>query len=468
MKQIFLASTFFQVVSLAAAIDAGTTDVPAYPAAVLAPESLPAAGVTERILLTSNHAQALELTTRLQDNRALAPALRRFDRVVDLNDTLHPQHPTSWRPAHEDLPLLEEALRTRWGLGDGTVELVVESPQVNPAIALGRVFRSAFIRVHSDGLMSYGPTRSTIPLANGQRMTALHHLPLVEGLTPRLLVEYGIAPRPTPLRAFTAVVDEIAADQADLLAPLLDDLDGATTGLAFGQYLAALGLMTEDEESALHRRMVLTAAERGLAALAFKPHPAAPPSRLDDIASAAREAGIRLRVLDTPVFAEAIVARLRPAVVIGSFSTALATARAAYGIPIAVLGTGPLLETIAPYQNSNRVPVTIMHELAAVGPAAPLTAQQSGDLQVLVDTVSYCMQPSRLAAFRDRASAFLDSPAGPAHRLHFKRRRLTRLGLPGALPKSRSPRTVAARAARTAATFTRIYGERWTGRKLLP
>lgn len=466
MKQLFLASSFFQVVSLAAAIDAGTTDDAAYPAAVLNRDDLPHPEVSERILLTSNHAQALELTSPLHRNSALAPALRRFDRVIDLNDALHPQHPTSWKPSHEDLPLLEEALRARWGLGDEPVELVVESPQVNPAIALGRVFRSAFIRVHSDGLMSYGPTRSTIPLANGQRMTALHHLPLVEGLTPRLLTEYGIEPRPTPLAAFTAVVEEIAADQDDLLTPLVGDLDGRTTGLAFGQYLAALGLVTEAEESALHRRMVLTAAERGLTALAFKPHPAAPPSRLDDVASAAREVGIRLRVLDTPVFAEAIVSRLRPALVIGSFSTALATARAAYGIPIVVLGTESLLETIAPYQNSNRVPVAIMHELSQTD--APLSEQESRDLQALVDTVSYCMQPGLLPDLRDDAAAYLASAAGPAQRVHFKRKRLTRLDLPGALPASRRPRTLAAHAARVAATFTRVYGERWTGRKLLP
>ena len=116
MKQLLLASTAFQVVSLAAAIDAGTMDETRYPQAVLDPAELPRQRVSERILLVSDHAQVLELTTPLTDNPALAPALARFDRVVSLNYTLHPHHPTAWKPSEQDLVLLEAALQDRWGL----------------------------------------------------------------------------------------------------------------------------------------------------------------------------------------------------------------------------------------------------------------------------------------------------------------------------------------------------------------
>ena len=47
----------------------------------------------------------------------------------------------------------------------------------------------------------------------------------------------------------------------------------------------------------------------------------------------------------------------------GCFSTALCTASAFYGIPVARIGTEPLLDRLTPYQNSNRVPVTLVDAL---------------------------------------------------------------------------------------------------------
>ena len=446
MKQLFLASTFFQVVSLAAAIDSGATDTTHYPPSVLDPAGLPEREVTERVLLLSEHAQVLELSRPLADNPALAPALARFDRIVSLNDTLHPHHPTSWKPSDQDLVLLETALRERWGLGDATVELVLESPQVNPAIALARVFRSSFIRVHADGLMSYGPTRSMIPLSNAQRMTALHHLPLVEGLEPRLLAEHGITPVTTPAAAFTAVIEEIADVSSDGLDAQLAGLDPATTALGFGQYLAALGLVTDEQEATLHADMVRAAVARGMTAFAFKPHPAAPAAALTEMEEAAATAGIELRVLDTPAIAEVLVSRFRPALVVGSFSTALATARAFYDCPIEAVGTELLLESITPYQNSNRVPASLMHELS--GADTRLSTARQQELRDLIDTVCYVMQPELLAHLRPRAEAFLSSSAGPVKRAHVKRLRLTRLDLPGGIPPKRTPRATARRLVR--------------------
>jgi len=46
--------------------------------------------------------------------------------------------------------------------------------------------------------------------------------------------------------------------------------------------------------------------------------------------------------------------------VIGCFSTALTTASAFFGIPVARVGTDLLLERITPYENSNRVPLTVI------------------------------------------------------------------------------------------------------------
>ena len=48
-----------------------------------------------------------------------------------------------------------------------------------------------------------------------------------------------------------------------------------------------------------------------------------------------------------------------PGLVIGSFSTALFTASAFYGLPVARIGTGPLLDRLTPLQNINRAPVVL-------------------------------------------------------------------------------------------------------------
>ena len=96
-----------------------------------------------------------------------------------------------------------------WDLGEEELELIVESPQVNPAKAIGRVFSTALQRVHADGLMSYGPTRNSLLLTNGQRMTSLHYLPYVEGVVPRLLSEFDAVPVPLDVTYFRGVVDEL-------------------------------------------------------------------------------------------------------------------------------------------------------------------------------------------------------------------------------------------------------------------
>ncbi len=467
MKQIFLVSTFFELVCVAAGLDSGEFD------SVAAPALLGTGGVRpdptprdrERILLVSNNASVLELAPSLIDAPGAKSLVDRFDRVIDLNETLAPAHPSSWKPSAGDLPMVEAHLRRGWDLGTDEIELVLESPQVNPAIALGRVFSRATIRVHSDGLMTYGPTRSRIPLTNGQRMSTLHYLPLVEGLRPRLLAEFGIVGAPMSLEAFRAVVAELGEHTAAALDTALGtDLRGRSWAFAVGQYLAALGLLTEDEETDLHVSMIRQAARRGFDTVVFKPHPAAPPTQLDPLFAEARALGVDLRILELSVLAEVVLERLRPALILGGFSTALATARAVFGVPAVAVGSDLLLEKITPYQNSNRIPLTIIAEVCdgtgtvgstdegtVPGPGAG-TSLEPHELQALVDAVSYCMAPEFSRELRTDAEAFLarvfaaEGPAS-AHRLrrYFKRRRLTALALPGGQTKRIAPRRLVRR-----------------------
>lgn len=445
MKQLFLASTLFQVASLAAGIDSGAYDRGFTPAATTG-----GAGKNdeqfqppnERILILSNNATVLELTTPLDQVPGATTLLSRFDRVIHLNELLTPNHPSSWVPNSQDLPLWESHFRSAWMLGTEQVELVLESPQVNPAIALGRIFHDAVIRVHADGLMSYGPTRSFIPLTNGQRLTSLHYLPLVEGLVPRLLSEYEITPVPVDLNTFRAIVDELVKDTNMQLPTEILDLDPAATAIGFGQYLSALNILSPEEETELHLRFISTAHARGMQHFIFKPHPASPPETVRVLGAYAENIGMTFHVYSSPVLAEALVSVFMPSLVIGCFSTALITASTLYGIEAQAVGTELLLERVTPYHNSNRIPVTITDALLNSDDGAP-TRKDGDELQHLVDSVSYAMQPEIAAEFRDVAVEYLKKHQSSPSMKYFKRRRLTALDLPGSIPQRTRLKTVA-------------------------
>ncbi|MEU8433797.1 polysialyltransferase family glycosyltransferase [Streptomyces sp. NPDC029216] len=429
VTQIFLASTLYGTATLAAALDAGC---------------LPPAG--RRILLTSNHSPAPEVTPGLDAMPGFAALRTRFDEVLDWNAVVAPQHPSTWAPRPEDVPLWERQLRRSWGLGGDRVELVVESLQVPPAQSLCRLFPGAAIDVYADGLMSYGPTRFRLDPQIGMRVRRVLHLDLVPGLEPLLLTEFGVrgelVPAPAVLKVF--------AELADLAEPSLPPAgNGHGTGighghgtghgtedeppaLLLGQYLSALELMSPDEEEELHAAMVRGAYEWGHRDLVFKPHPSAPAAYWRRAEAEAARLGVRLTVLDAPVLAETLYQRLRPALVVGCFSTGLLTARALYGIPVARTGTGAVLGRLAPYQNSNRIPLTLVDALVPDLDGPP--QDPPADLPGLVAAVAFTMQPRILPDHRPGAEAYLARHLTPYARRYFGRRRLTALGLPGGIP----------------------------------
>ncbi|QGV78915.1 polysialyltransferase family glycosyltransferase [Streptomyces ficellus] len=414
--QIFYASTLYGAVTLAAALDSGR-----FPPA------------DRRLLLVATTAAVPETAVPLDRMPGFARLRERFDGVLSWNDTIAPFHPGGWSPRPDDVPLWERYLRLLWRLGeDEPVELVVESLQVAPALTVARLFPDAPVDVYADGLMSYGPTRSRLDPLVGERVRRLLHLDLVPGLRPLLLAEFGAEPEVVPAEAFMKVVDELADGEA---------LDAAPEGCALllGQYLAALGILSPAEEEALHLRMVRGAVARGHRRLVFKPHPAAPASWSTALEREAAELGAELTVLDRPVLAEVHFRRLRPALVVACFSTGLFTASRFYGVPVARAGTGPLLDRLAPYENSNRVPVTLADALlpGLEDGADGDRAGGSPDLAGLVAAVGFAMQPRVRPDLRPAAERFLS--AHPAARVRYvKRRRLTVLGLPGGLPASRN------------------------------
>jgi hypothetical protein len=132
--------------------------------------------------------------------------------------------------------------------------------------------------------------------------------------------------------------------------------------------------------------------------------------------------------------------RRRPRWVISCFSTGLSTAAYLLGLEAVAVGSTQLLPRLAPYENSNRVPLVLaealFHRSDFLPPALAGPDPGSRDLQALVEAVAYCMQPDLHPEKAARAAAYLELlESEPELRtLFFKRRRLTRLGLPGALP----------------------------------
>lgn len=424
--QIFQVSTLYGAATLAAALDAGLFG--------------PRDGA-RRILLISHNAAVPETALRPEEMHGYERLAGRFDSVVGWNEAIRPYHPSAWGPRENDTVLWQRAFRLLWGIDErDLIELAVESIQANPARALAAIFSESTVHVYADGLMSYGPTRDRLPLTVARRIRRLLHPDLIPGLKPLLLSEYGVGPEVVPDEAFRGVLDEISRDAADdpRLAPVLEE---APTAVLLGQYLAALGILSAREEEDLHVRMLTGAVRAGHRSVVFKPHPTAPAGYSEALGKAAADAGVRLTVLDAPLLAETLYHHCRPALVVGCFSTAMVTASAYYGVPVARVGTALVLERLRPYQNSNRIPLAVVDHLVPdleQGEAPAVVGAAPETLPPLVRAIGFCMQPRTYPKLREPTADWLRSnPAGiPAH--CFPEPRLAELGLPGSRLRSRA------------------------------
>ncbi len=401
MTQVFYSSTFFGAMTLAAATDAGR----------FGPHA------DRRLLIVANNATVPEITPRLDNAQGFDRLRDRFDDIVSWNEIIWPMHPSEWDPPAAEIPMLSRLMKDRLGLPDAPRELVVESIAVAPARTLATLLNDGPVTAYSDGLMSYGPTRSTLPMdvAHVQRLL---YLDLVPNLSPLLLRERGVVCDAIPTEAFTRVVAGLPTPDAapDIGSPVI-----------VGQYLSAIGLISPDEEQRLHARMMTALVARGHRRIAFKPHPATGDRHSRHLREVAVSLGVHLTVIDQAIPCEAWFAAARPALVVSCFSTALMTARQHCGLPVATMGAGLLLERITPYQNSNRIPATI---IAATLPELLVTGELREpapvDIGHLVRAVSYCMQPNSQADLRADARTYL-AAHGPER--YFKKRRLEALEL---------------------------------------
>ncbi len=317
--QIFMASTLYGTATLAAALDSDCFR--------------PA---DRRILLVSNNAATP--TTPGLDDAGFEQLRGRFDDVISWNRP-SPFHPGGWRLGSTTSPCGSGTCGSP-GTSATTTSSWPSSIQVNPALGISQIFMGAPVTVYADGLMSYGPAQQDRPAGRHARDPPAPSGPGPR-LKPLLLTEFGVEPEIVPTDAFSKVLAELV-DTGDEL-PFVDE-----PALLLGQYLSALDILTAEEEENLHVRMLKGALALGHTRVVFKPHPSAPARWSRLLEKEAEKLGADLTVLDTPVLAE-VSARRYTGLVVGCFSTALLTASALYGLPVAGVGTGPLLDRLTPY-----------------------------------------------------------------------------------------------------------------------
>ncbi|MEU5454338.1 polysialyltransferase family glycosyltransferase [Streptomyces globisporus] len=415
--RIFHASSPGAAVLLAAAIDAGCFTEP-----------------DRRILLLSRTGPAPETVADVSTSAGFERLRTRFDAVLSWNDAIAPFHPDGWHPRADDAPLWERHFRRAWGLGEEELELVVDSPHAGPARALTQVFAGTPVDVYAEGPGAYGPTGEKIPPLTGARVRRLLHPDLVAGVRPLLLGEYGVEPRTVPAEAITKVVAELADGEVAL--PGVEE-----PALLLGQDLAGAGLIPAADEAGIRLEMVRGAAALGHTRLVYAPDPYAPWENPAALRAEADRLGVELTVLDgpLPVPADVLMQRLRPALVVGCTSAALFGAARFHGLPVATVGTGLLLERLAPYENPERTAATIA-DAVLPGPGdaeAPVARQEPssvGELDGLLAAVAFAMRPKVRPDLRPAAERYLAAHLDSRTWRYFKRRRLASLALPGVVP----------------------------------
>ncbi|WP_164234368.1 polysialyltransferase family glycosyltransferase [Microbacterium hydrocarbonoxydans] len=404
MTRIFALHSAYGLATVAAALDGGLLD-----------------GEGESILVPFNSARVPETALGIAADPALRSLRGRFDRVEELEAVLGALHPSSWKPRDAELPVLGRLLTRAWGLDPRDLELFVQSPQVAPARTLMSLFPGARITIIGDGLMTWSPMRVKLSHTVAARIGRVVHADVVPGVTP-LVASPHATTVPVPPDLFRAALEETAIDDAGTLA------DGTPTVLVLGQYLSALGLVTPAEEIALQGELIDRAMDWAPQRIVFKPHPSAPPLITDAVRRRAERHGVEFAEYRGALAAELLAERLGVLAVVAGFSTALPTVHALLGTPIGAAGTASVLRRLEPFENSNRIPATIVDALTRDD--SPYREPER--LQLLVDAVGYAMQPVVAGHLRPRAEDFLRAADEAERRRYFTPARLAALRLPGA------------------------------------
>lgn len=426
MTQLFQASTLYQVASLASMIDAGAV-----------PED------NDRVLCLVDTTRQPELVPGIAGASGFETLASRFDRVINLGEFIRPLRPHQFAPREFEAPMWRKLFCKYFDLpltkpGHASeISLWLESLQVNPGRALANIFYDAPITVHADGLMAYGPLRDRLPIEIGSRLNRVVHLDIVPGLEPLYGKEWDTTTDGVELEHFIAVIKEWAQhlQPSEACSSIINS--GKAAGLILGQYLNELGLIDDEEERVLTSRMVKAAVDAGAEIIAFKPHPSASLASRMVVREVAHTYGVEYVEITDTVPAEIVALWIKPVVAVSIFSTALATLHYGFDLPVTAVGANEVLQELRPYANSNRVPLMLADALFSQRLLSPQEEARSSEhtannsasqIQGLLDTLGYTMQPERMSELYPTARTFSnDQPE--LRRLYIRKGRLYRLNL---------------------------------------
>ena len=178
--------------------------------------------------------------------------------------------------------------------------------------------------------------------------------------------------------------------------PSLDVGEAFGAPVILGQYLSPLGILTPDEENGMHAGMLRALVASGHRKIVFTPHPAAGRMHVRPLKAVAGKLGVDLVVPNNGLPVEAWFQAAHPAQVVSCFSTALFPGARYFDIPAATMGVELVLNRLTPFENSNRIPATITDALIPrLTDNGTTVAHPAPDVDHLVRTVAFCMQPQR-------------------------------------------------------------------------
>jgi hypothetical protein len=385
--QLVLVSSAESLLAAAAAVDAGLLDRP-----------------RRRVLVLFGRAPAPETAVLPHERPGMSAAVARFDDVVVLDELVRPADPVRWSPRGDDRPVLARLLRQAWGIGDDAVVLVSDRPHAEQPVEwlMSAFYGCEVVRLVTD-LAGYGPGPKSIGWPQARRTSRYLYREHVPGL--------ALWPEGDERREGTGV--EAVAIPAEKWAGVVDDVASAAgsavpgpgegrTALVLAESFVADGVLSRDEETALWREAVEAAVAEGVDDVVVVADPVVPANlavRLSDVAAGA----VRVTLVERPAVAEAYLAAMRPAVVVGTMSPALLRARAD-GARVVPVGAKLVKERLRPYANPIRLPWAVAD--AALREDARWS--DAGALADLIGAVAFCMYPERFAARRKDVAAFLE------------------------------------------------------------
>lgn len=386
--QLVLVSSAESLLSAAAAVDAGLLDRP-----------------RRRALVVFGRAPVPETALLPHEQPGMSAASARFDDVIVFDELVQPSDPGRWSPRADDRPVLARLLRQIWGIGDDSVTIVVDRPLTEQPVEwlLSAFYGCEVIRLMT-GVAGYGPASQEPGWALARRTSRRLYRAVVPGLSPWPERDedrsgQGMATVAIPAAALGALIDEVA-----VAAGVETSEPGAgRTALVLAESFVAAGLLTRDQETALWREALEAAVAADVSDVVVLADPIVPANLGIRLGHTAAE-GVRVALVEHPAPAEVYLARMRPAVVVGTMSAALLQAWTD-GARVVTVGTKQIKEQLRPYSHPARLPWVVVDAVLREDDRWAAAA----DLEGLIHAVAFCMYPERFAGDRAEVMAFLEA-----------------------------------------------------------